>query len=483
MSIQGLAAFGLGLAGGYQQQTEKNKQEAEKKKLETERLEDKQYQRGREKVQDDRAAAQEGRAIETFGMQKRASQITLDDAERAKFINDGLGQAYLRYQTGDNSGMFSVFEAIGNKIDPTVQMKFDRDEQGNIVVDPETGAATGQRFTADGTPIGQKMSVKPDQAHQTLYAATDPKAFMEKQAAAAAEIAKAKRDRENKIFEAQIGVQAHSEKQRISYGYDRAGRHENYLYARAGRQESAALQAGQSDIEFQRRVFLKGMNGDGDGEGGSSSSRGKGNQRLVSVFGGGVKPPADTVMSNGSRQQRANAVLQFGDDVAAAITKNNKVVLSDLTEQFKGLTAPPTAAKTNAVLGRASQSLVRMAQQRDPKKQQQFFEEALTHVEQGLLNADSSLSPNEKKLMAQHVVSRMLGSSSSREIINLVYGADSQVAEMTAPPPKRPVTGVKPAPATQKPAANTGLYPDTANLTDAQRAAVTKNMFTIGSDQ
>lgn len=215
MSFQGLAAFGLGAMQGYQNQNKENKREAE-------RLADKDYQRSREKDQDGRVAAAEGRAVaadgratQQFKMQQEASQITLDEAKLQNQINAGLRKATQAYSMGDKSGAFAALQETGNSLYPNMQMKFDQDEQGNIIVDAN-GAATGQRFTAQGVPIGQKITMKPEQAHQSLYAAMNPAKYVENQAAAAAEAAKAEREwqmhRQKGLFDngiklGQMGVQ------------------------------------------------------------------------------------------------------------------------------------------------------------------------------------------------------------------------------------------------------------------------------------
>ena len=224
MSFQGLAAFGLGAMQGYQNQNKENKREAE-------RLADKDYQRSREKDQDGRVAAAEGRAvaadgraIQQFKMQQEASQITLDEAKLQNQINTGLRKATQAYSMGDKSGAFAAFEETGNSLNPNMQMKFDRDEQGNIIVDAN-GAAMGQRSTAQGVPIGQKIAVKPEQAHQSLYAAMNPTKYVENQAAAAAEAAKAEREwqmhQQKGLFDARLGVATHGEKRQIDSQYGR----------------------------------------------------------------------------------------------------------------------------------------------------------------------------------------------------------------------------------------------------------------------
>lgn len=224
MSFQGLAAFGLGAMQGYQNQNKENKREAE-------RLADKDYQRSREKDQDGRVAAAEGRAVaaegravQQFGMQQEASQITLDEARLQNQINAGLRKATQAYSMGDKSGAFAALQETGNSLYPNMQMKFDQDEQGNIIVDAN-GAATGQRFTAQGVPIGQKITMKPEQAHQSLYAAMNPTKYVENQAAAAAEATKAEREwqmhQQKGLFDARLGVATHGEKRQIDSQYGR----------------------------------------------------------------------------------------------------------------------------------------------------------------------------------------------------------------------------------------------------------------------
>ena len=600
MSFQGLAAFGLGAMQGYQNQNKENKREAE-------RLADKDYQRGREKDQDDRAAAAEGRAVaaegravETYGMQKKASQIALDNAERQQLINAGLTKAAFAHQAGDASGVFESLADVSNNLGFGVRTEFERDAQGKIVVDPTTGAAKGRRFSvATGAPMGE-ISLTTKDADAGLRRLLNPVAFAERQEAAAAEAEKAEREwqmhQRKGLFDARLGVATHGEKRQIDSQYgrqDKAYETELGIYRDAVKPQTTAggaskpqimsvLRGGSSSggqwsaipdrlpegvtprqmaeaiVPFVQQiessnnpnaVSPKGARGlmqvmpitrdyilqktgiDADRSPEDNQRAGawyleqkiieaKGNVQLALAaynagFGnvqkyGGVPPFRETqnyltkINNLIAAQNGAIGNLRQSEGVAASITQNAKIVADDLSKQLKDNDVTISPAKIQAALGIAGRSLVEMSRKTNPADQQKAFRAAMDHIKIRLLGSMTDLDDAEKEVYAQQILSQLLGESSDQSMNNLVFNAEGQAlaavnAKMNPAPagqsnPFEGSTGIpaqtvaqgkrisgKPAAAQQpapaaKPAAS-NLYPQADNLTDAQRAAVSKNMF------
>lgn len=214
MSGTGLS-LGLGLlsiAQGYQNKQAAMKQEAE-------RLADKQREQQRQQIADQRAA-------ESHKMQMQSSQYGLDQqkqndqyqqAERNRLstLRDGLGRAAMAHQSGDQAGFFDALESTGNGISSAVQMKFQRDGQGRVIVD-KNGNAIGQRFTKDGQPLGSPSPVNYQKAYVGLSALVDPQKFLESEQAAQKELEKYQREQEGRKdlarFENSLNLGAYAKK-------------------------------------------------------------------------------------------------------------------------------------------------------------------------------------------------------------------------------------------------------------------------------
>jgi len=593
MSIQGLAAFGLAFTDAYQKRGEHNKKEAE-------RLADKEYQRGREKVQDDRAAqtfdmqkAAEGREVQKFGVQQEASQMQLDAAKLQTQIEGGLRKATTAYSAGDKSGAFAAFEETGNSLYPNMQMKFDRDEKGNIIVDPTTGAASGQRFTATGTPVGQKISMKPEQAHQTLYAAMNPAKYVENQAAAAAEVAKAEREWNGKILEAGLGLVTHSGKAAIDNGFKlgQMGVQHTQNMERdaakpatgsAAKAQFAPVSAAQSSLPSSLIRTESGGNFGASnnvrGHGGAIGHFGRaqfGQARLREAAAAGVIPkdmtPAQFMASPeaqaATEQWHQNDILNFinkngfegkvGTQVkgvpvtlsglvavahlggkggmqkfiqsngrydpadangtrlsdylrihgqadiagrmsgiasdANQITKNIGLMTEQLVADLKGSgegEISPIVIKQS--LTSAGRSLEKVLQNQKPAERSKHFNDATTHIRM-MLNGRGITNPSEE--MIGGIAANLMGFQSYQAMAQNLFANSPAPTAKTQPNPFEGGSGIPSSTALPKtsqalaahaqaqPVPATNLYPATANLTAEQRAAVTKNMFTIGSDQ
>lgn len=172
MSVgSGLATFGLSFMQALQAKQAQQKAEQE-------RLSDKQYERNRQESADARAIALHDSQIkgneQAYTIRQSDADYQQTERDRIATARQGAMVAGSAYQEKDWQRLYGTAEEIGNKLAPSLTMKFDRDANGAYLVD-EKGNIQGQRYDKDGvTPIGGKIKLTPDQAYQSLMIATDP---------------------------------------------------------------------------------------------------------------------------------------------------------------------------------------------------------------------------------------------------------------------------------------------------------------------
>lgn len=190
LSLSGLATFGTAAVNGY------NAKKAELK-TEAERLADKQREQTRQDAAEQRAneshKLQQDSGLYDLGQKKVEDTQKLEEFNRTKLIRDGVGSALTAYQAGDLSGAYDAYEQTGNKLHPERQMRFERDANGLIVIDPKTKSAVGQVYDASGNPMGQKMPIAMTQLHSAISSMADPIKYAQSRQEIADAIEKEKR--------------------------------------------------------------------------------------------------------------------------------------------------------------------------------------------------------------------------------------------------------------------------------------------------
>ncbi len=176
LSLSGLATFGTAAVEGYNAKKSALKTEAE-------RLADKQREQTRQDAAEQRAneshTLQQDTGLYALGQKKTEDTQKLEEFNRTKLIRDGVGSALTAYQAGDLSGAYDAYEQTGNKLHPERQMRFERDANGLIVIDPKTKSAVGQVYDASGNPMGQKMPIAMTQLHSAISSMADPIKYAE----------------------------------------------------------------------------------------------------------------------------------------------------------------------------------------------------------------------------------------------------------------------------------------------------------------
>ena len=173
--LDGLIRFGASAMQGYQGEVkalEEKKRQEENRALELQR----------QRQQDQRLNAQELRSQQSHDLNMQQTQANIERSKiiqgredeeynRKRTLESGLGQAQAFAEAGDAAGVFGALESTSNAI-LDIDIKFDRDETGKIVVDKE-GKAMGQRYTKDGVPLGDKQPYDMQKSTQAIAALTD----------------------------------------------------------------------------------------------------------------------------------------------------------------------------------------------------------------------------------------------------------------------------------------------------------------------